>query len=265
MPPELNQGSWNVWKIAKLVGILLAVFLFILSIKAIKETRYVGRDITGQSTISVSGHGEEIAIPDIATFTFSVIQNAKTLNEARTEATDIANKSIDALGKNDVAKNDIKTLSYNVNPKYEYMPQVCTVSSCRPSKEVLIGYEVNQTIEVKVRDISKVGALLDVVTGLGVTNVSGLQFSVDKKDDLQNKARTEAIKKARTQAEALADSLDVNIVRITGFQESNGGGYPTPMYYMKDIGGRAETASAPQIPVGEQKITSDVTIVYEIR
>ncbi len=263
---ELNQGSWSVLKIMKIVGALLAIFLFIISIKAIKEVRYVGREVSPQSTISVSGHGEQVAIPDIATFTFTVIEEGKTLDEARTKATDITNKTIDALGKNDIAKTDIKTLSYNVNPKYEYTPQFCSGTSCRPSKEVLIGYEVSQTVEVKVRDTSKVGTLFTVVTGLGVTNVSGLTFSVDKKDDLQNAARVEAIKKARAQAEVLARSLGVDIVRVVGFGENNGG-YPTPMYYAKDamVANQASAPMSPQVPVGEQKITSDVNIVYEIR
>jgi uncharacterized protein YggE len=255
-----------VKKTAIAVGVLLSIFLLVLSIKEIKGLKYVGKDLPMQTTIAITGHGEEVAIPDIATFTFSVIEEAKTLDAARTAATAKINKTIDILKQNGIAENDMKTLSYNVYPKYEYIPVNCNQFRCERTQQTLLGYELNQTLEIKVRDITKVGTVFDAVGKAGVTNVSGLQFSVDDREAVQDVARAEAIADARTRADEIAKSLGVKIVRIVGYNDNTG--YPTPYYYAKEmdmVSGSAVVNAAPQVPTGEQKITSDVTVIYEIR
>lgn len=262
-----NSKFWEgaIWKVASVVGALLALFLLVLTIKEIKSIGYVGRDVPMQSTITVNGHAEEMAIPDIATFSFSVVEQAKTLAAARELATTKINKVLEILKQNNIAENDMKTLSYNVYPKYDYEPTVCNASYCRGSKQVLLGYEINQTIQVKVRDVSKVGEVFNMVVTAGISNVDNLQFSVDKKEEVQDKARVAAIADARVRAEKLAQSLGVKLIRIVSYSDSNGG--YVPMYYAKTANMDAGTSlqAAPQVPTGEQKISSDVSVTYEIR
>lgn len=261
----------KVWKVGVWVGVLLAIFLAIISIKGIREIGYVGKDVPIMNAISVTGKGEEVIIPDIATFSFSITEEAKTVGEAQTKATNKTNATLKALEDNKIEKKDIKTISYNINPKYEYVQTLCTANSvCRSGKQVLVGYEVSQTIEVKVRDIDKAGALFETVGSLGVQNVNSLTFSIDDIETVKAKARTTAIDDAKAKAKVLSKQLGVRLVKITSFYDSSDN-QPYYGYAEKGMGGdmmvRSAVApqAAPPIPTGEQKITSMVTITYEIR
>ena len=118
-----------------------------------------------------------------------------------------------------------------------------------------------------MRDTKKAGDLLAGVGSRGATNVSGLNFTIGDQDALNAEARGKAIDNAKAKADALAKQLGVSIVRVVGFSE-NGGGYP--IYYAKSAGATMGMDSAamppsPQIATGQNKITSNVTITYEIR
>ncbi|MEK7567883.1 MAG: SIMPL domain-containing protein [Patescibacteria group bacterium] len=278
MQEFLNSSGGT--KLTKTLVWLVAVGVIFMAAKTINEFRkgaYIGRDVASQNTITVTGEGEVLAKPDIATFTFSVTEEGKTVSEAQKKATDKTNKTMDFLKKRDVDdKKDTKTLSYNINPKYEYyyQPQImapCSVDYCppRPVKEPkIIGYEVSQTIEVKVRKLEDAGNLLTGVGEIGVQNVGGLQFKIEDEDKVKREAQEKAIDVAKEKAEKLADQLGVSLVRITNFSE--GGNYP--IYYNKmmtvsaDSYGRGGAAEpAPSVPSGENQILSNVTITYEIR
>lgn len=247
---------------------MLALFLLISSLKALKEFRYVGSGVTASNTISVSGMGEVFAVPDMATFSVTVREEAKDVSTAQDAATKKSNAIFDYLKGAGVEEKDIKTTNYSVNPKYEYSQGVCTQYSCPPSKQALVGFEVYQTFEVKVKDPKKAGELLSGVGSKGASEVSGLSFTIEDEDQLKSDAREEAIEDAEAKAEELADQLGVKIVRVVGFNE-NEGGYP--IYYAKSMamadgrGGASEAAPAPALPTGENKITSNVNITYEIR
>lgn len=259
----------QVWKVGALVGMILALFLLVVTIKEVKSLAYVGSDNGMYNSISVNGKGEEVVIPDIATFSFSVSEKAKTVAEAQALATKKINDTLKAVRDNGIADKDIKTISYNINPNYEYTQGVCTQWSCPPGRSVLIGYEVGQSVEVKVRDIEKSGALLATIGEMEVQNVSGLSFSVDDIDTVKAKARATAIANAKQKAEQIAKDLGVRIVRITSYYDSSD--YPSPVYGMggdmmsAKVGNMSEQAVAPEVPIGETKIISNVTVTYEIK
>jgi len=249
---------------------LLTIFLVIISIKEIKSIGYVGVNLNSTNMVTVQGSGEAVAIPDIATFSFSVTETAKTVADAQAAATTKTNAALKAIKDAGVEDRDVSTESYNINPHYEYDSCATysyvssTVPPCR-SKSVLTGYDVSQSIRVKVRKIEDAGALFTSIGGLGVQNVSGLTFSVDEPDKYQAEARAEAIAKAQTKAKELAKQLDVSLVRIVSFND-NDNYYPRPIYGLGgDMAMEAKVSSAPSIPAGEQKITANVTITYEIR
>jgi uncharacterized protein YggE len=130
----------------------------------------------------------------------------------------------------------------------------------------LTGYDVSQTVEIKVRDISKAGSLFEKAGSLGVTNINGLSFSFDDPEILKAEARSDAISDAQAKAKKLARELGVSIVRVNSFYDNSN--VPVPMYGMGEMMS-AKTSSvvarAPDISAGEAKITSNVTITYEIR
>ena len=194
------------------------------------------------------------------------------MKEAQEAVALIEKSSLDFLKNNDVAEKDIKTANASFNPKYEYrydtkalMP--CSEFGCPPrsGKNVISGYEAYESITIKVRNTDDVGKIMQGLGSLGVTDLNGPNFAIDDEDGLKAEARKKAIDEAREKAKVLAKDLGVKLGRIANFSESNYGG---PIYYGKAMMVSADSgvASAPaEIPKGENTITSDVTITYEIR
>lgn len=214
------------------------------------------------NTISVSGKGEVIVKPDIATISFGVTTENLEVAKAQAESTTRMNNILSFLKVNGVDEKDIKTTNYSIYPRYDY-----TQNKVYPynGKQTLGAYVVSQNVEVKIRDIAKAGTLLAGVGEYGVTDVSGLTFGVDKIDEVSDEARDLAIKDARAEAEVLAKSLGVKLVRIVSFSENN---YPMP-YYAKEMSVMSPAmggdVGAPNLQPGENKVISNVIVTYEIR
>lgn len=247
------------------LGVVLIAFLAVHTLMPLKWKGHMGAGLL-DSTITVSGNGEVIAIPDIATVSFSVVENAKTVAEAQIMSTKKMETVLASLKNLGIEDTDIKTTDYTAYPRYEYYSQSCTQFSCPPGKQTLTGYEVRQTIMVKIRKIDDAGKVLGEVGEAGVSDISGINFMVDNEDEKIREARQMAIEDARSQAKELAKDLGVRLGDIVSFNES-GVGYPMPVYYAKDMamgmGGSGE--SSPQLPTGENKIVSNVTITYKIK
>ena len=265
MPPEIIVKA-----LAAALG-LLALFLLVQTVKAFKEYRYVGSGVTATNTITVSGAGEVFAVPDRATFSVTIREEGTEVADAQDKATEKANVIISYLKSSGVEEKDIKTINYNVNPKYEWEQRACVPGTyCEPGRQTLVGFEVWQTIQVKVQDPSDAGDLLSGVGSRGASEVSGLSFTIEDEDALKSEAREMAIKEAEEKAEMLAKQLGVSLVRVVGFYEDSYG-YPEPYYgkggVMMDaaMSVRAESAPSPELPTGENKITSNVNVTYEIR
>ena len=246
--------------------ILLCAFLAVLTLEGLKNFNYIGKEIYPQATITASGDGESYAIPDIATFSFSVVENASTVKDAQAKVDAKINDALTSVKAAGIDEKDIQTTDYSVYPKYEWNQIVCVRAPCPPGKNVLTGYEVSETITVKVRDTSKAGDLVTKVGSVGASNISGLQFSVDDKDKYVAEARAEAIAKAKENAKQMAKDLGVNLGKILSFNEA--GNYPIP-YAMgmggSDVKAMSTVAPAAELPQGQTKITSNVSITFEIK
>ncbi|MBI1975410.1 MAG: SIMPL domain-containing protein [Candidatus Vogelbacteria bacterium] len=268
---ELFSHRWTPRLFAALVG-ACAFFVATLFLSELKSLRYVGDDVYPQRTITVSGTGEIAAIPDIAEFTYSVIEEANSLELAQATASEKSNAAIKFLKLSGVSEKDIKTIGYDINPRYEFHSRqdACVVSLCPPEdrERVLVGYEINQMVRVKVRDIAVAGELLAGVGTLGVSGISGVTFSVDKDEALKSSAREEAIQMARGEGKRIARALGTRIGRIVSFSEY--GGAPIyPLYReAKSFDGSPGDPLAgppPVVSAGENIYSSQVTIVYELR
>jgi uncharacterized protein len=255
---ELFETGVLKWAI-----IALVVFLGLQSLSVLQEMRYAGAGIQPSNVITVSGYGEVSSVPNIATFNFSVVSLKPTVASAQEDASKKSNAIASYLKEKGVAERDIQTSNYSIYPQYEWQRIVCVTYPCSDGKQVLKGYEVRQSTTVKVRDTSKAGDLLAGIGSLGATEVSGLNFTFDDPQAVEDEARGKAIADAKQKAKKLASQLGVRIVRVVSFNE-NGGGYPYPLAY--GMGGDAQVkVSAPEISVGENKVTSNVSVTYEIR
>lgn len=267
----MNELFQNKRFVRSLIILLLSgsVYMIGLFLNGLKEYSFIGLTPSMPATINVSGEGEVSVKPDIAELSFSVTKEAKTVSGAQTASAEKINEIMAYLKEAGIEEKDIKTENYGLYPKYEYQQRVmqafCPNGYCPPEgKQVLTGYEVSQTISVKIRKIDDAGKILVSVGDKGATNISGVSFSVDKKDAIEADAREKAIQDAEEKAKVLAKSLGVKITRIVSFSESGN----SPMYYR---GGMMEASMlksadiAPSIPTGENKFTSNVNIVYEIQ
>ena len=249
-----------------ILTIIMGVFLITLTVytavaiqNKIKEGKYIGQEIEAKNTITVSDKGEIYVKPDLALTTFSVINEAKTVTEAINKNTEKMNAVIEFVKNQGIEDKDLKTTTFNIYPRYEWYEEI-RIPPYPQGKRVLVGYEVRQSLEVKIRDMEKIGDIIQGATDAGANQVGELQFTVDDLDEFKKQAREQAIEKAKTKAEELVSQLGVKLVRITNFSESG----VVPRYYEleKAVGMGAE--EAPQIQTGENKIEVTVTITYEI-
>lgn len=250
--------------------IALTAMLAILSLFLLAETMNIAQNFNRPSvpatdTITVQGEGQATLAPDVARVSFSVENTSATVAGAQTSTTKQANAAIDFVKKQGVADKDVKTLSYNISPQYSY-PNPCTGGMMCPTysgSPKITGYQVSETIQVTMRDLTKVGAMLGGLGKLEVQNVNGPAFALDDSTAGYSAARADAINKAKTQADILAKQLGVKLGKIVNFSESSGN-YPYQMMYGLG-GGVSEKSAVPDIPVGENTYNASVSITYEIR
>lgn len=261
----------NKDKVSKAIFIFVIIISLFFAVKVINEWKsgsYIGREGGMQSTINVEGKGEVFAAPDIATFSFTVSEKAKTVKEAQETVTKKMNGILESLKKSEIDEKDITTGGYNIYPEYEYQTLNCFAYPCPQGKSTIVGYNVSHNITLKIRDLDKIGSILTDLGGLGASDVSGVSFSIDKQDELKTQARDMAIENAKTKAEELASALGVKLVRVVNYSEY-GNGVVYGQYAMKSeaygLGGGVVAAPSPEIPTGESKIVSTVNITYEIR
>ncbi|MEX2014031.1 MAG: SIMPL domain-containing protein [Parcubacteria group bacterium] len=261
----MNTNTEEVRKILKwvwIVLVVLAIFLAAQALGAIKDLRSVN---PMYNSISVSGEGEAVSVPDVATFSFTVSADARVASGAQSRVTEKMNVILASLKNLGIEEKDINTTDYSLWPKYTY-EVAPAIYPPFPGKQVQDGYTASHHVSIKVRDTEMVGEALAVAGENGATGLSSISFTVDDPDKIIEEARAEAIADAREKARELARELGVRLVRIVSFYENNAGG-PMP-YYAEGLGmdmTRSSTAPAPTIPIGENKVKVNVTVEYEIR
>ena len=277
----LDENKKKIYRAGIILVFILSAYFAVKIFSEIKKDSMLGES-TQPATISFSGHGEVMATPDIANVYFTITKDASTVKDAQAGVATIEQKALDVLKAKGVDSKDIKTADASFNPKYEYKQAVCpiappvplngTTSSaisptyCPGSKQVLVGYTANESITVKVRNTDTVGDIMQALGTTGVSNLSGPDFSIDNPDTLQAQARKIAIDDAKAKAKILAKDLGVSLGKISSFSDSSGG-YPV-MYNTKSDAmtlGAVPSAAPAVIPKGQNTISSDITITYEIK
>ena len=202
-------------------------------------------------TLSVSGYGEVFIAPDIAYINIGVQTRSETVKDALSINNAQAKAIADALMKLGVEAKDIQTSSFNVYPLQEY----------GPAGEVLRNlYVVDNIVYVTVRDLQKLGDILDQVVQSGANTINSISFDIQDKVAAQAKARELAIADARKQAEEIAAAAGIKLGDITNI--SVYGNY-TPMPTYEGKGGNF-AASVP-VSAGQLMMTMTASITYEIK
>ncbi len=232
------------------------IYLAILSMNAWKANDYIGVSEEQRHSITVTGEGEVIGVPDIAKIQLGCSVEKKTVAAAQEDNTEKINNIVEKLKNDfDIDEKDIKTSNYSIYPQYNWLE----------GRQTLRGYQVSQNIDIKIRDLDEVGEILQVSGDLGLNQVGSLSFEIDEPEDLKQEAREKAIKKAKEKAESMADIVGVNLGRIINFSEYTD--TPTAIYESayKSIGmGGGFDEATPSIEAGSTEIKITVTIEYEI-
>lgn len=251
----------NSLKIAGVIALLAA------SWSVVKFVNSYDNSITPSShrSFAVRGEGRATGVPDVAEFTFTVLteKNSADLSVIQKENTDKSNKVIKFVKDGGVVSDDIKSINYNISPRYQYSNCRETVV-CPPPQ--IVGYSITNSVQVKVRDFEKISGLLGGVVSSGANEVSGLSFKIDDPTGLRIKAREEAIVKARQQAESMAKASGVKIGRILLMNDESVS-VPQPIYFdsRKVMAlSASEAQSTPQVEAGSQEVQAAVTVSYEI-
>ncbi|MDP3785304.1 MAG: SIMPL domain-containing protein [bacterium] len=234
-----------------LVAVLLSVFLAAKSWETIND---ISKLDFQSPAISVTGEGKVFAKPDLGVITLAINSEAKGVEEAQAGATQASNRIFEALKSKGVEEKDIKTTNYSTSPQYDYPD----------GKRRLLGYQVSQSFEVKIRELAQTGAIIQAASGAGANQVGGLSFTTEDPTKLQSEVRDKAIEDAKTKAGELAKKLGIKLGKIIGFNEF-GGVSPLPYYGVAERGGLGGDFVPPQVPVGENEIRVNVNITYQIK
>lgn len=210
-----------------------------------------------QEGIWVNGEGKVTAVPDTAVLTLGIEDQEATVAEARDKAAAAMNNVMDALKAAGIDDEDIQTQYFNI--------QQVTRWDNDKQEQIVIGYQVTNTVIVKVRAIDKVSNVIDTVTVAGgdLTRINSLAFTIDDPTSYQDQARIKAVENAAAKAKQLADTAGVKLGKPSYITESSY--IPGPIY--RDVataqGVPAPTPTTPVSP-GEMDITVNVQIGYAI-
>ncbi len=205
-------------------------------------------------SLTVSGTGLVSLKPDIAYINIGVHTEMPSASEAVAQNNADTQKVIDALSGIGVATDDIRTSNFSIWQNNQPSPDGLTSTST---------YFVDNTVYVTVRDLEKLGDLLDAAVTAGANNVNSIQFDVVDKTQALTDARAAAVKAAKAQAEELASVTGVTLgsIQTIAYFDST----PGPMFEGKGGGGGDLAASAVPINPGSFQITATVTLTYEIK
>jgi len=206
------------------------------------------------NSISVSGTGEAYGTPDVAYIQLGVDTAGADLGQAVSQNNSAMERVKQALLDAGIAEEDLQTTNFNVWIEDKTDPQTGQLTGERV-------YHVQNTLNVTVRDISKIGDVIDAALNAGANTVYGLTFGISDTTALESEARRKAVEDARTRAQELADALGVRLGDPIIVSESTGGGV-VPMYAVEAAVGRG--GGAPPISQGQMAVTVSVSVVYSI-
>lgn len=212
-------------------------------------------DAPDARTVSTSGQARILTVPDMATIRMGVQARRPSVAEARDEVSAVVERFLQLAREMGIPENRLATASSQVNPDYQWNPQ--------SRERKLLGYVVTRHITVDLRDLDKLGALMERALAVGVNEVSPPSFSSSRRDEIEREALAAAADDAKLRAAVLAESLDAGLGPVRNIQ-SHGRvePMPTPRFEMMaaDAGSGGEQTYRP----GEIVITASVSATFDL-
>ena len=207
-------------------------------------------DSAAARTINVNGSAQVTLKPDIAYISFGTLTYETTAVAARDANNALMAKVMDALKAQGIdTDKDVQTTNYSINPRYS-----------QDGKQI-IGYEVSNNIQVKVRNLDKLGTILEAATAAGANIANGLYFDVEDREAAYNQALVKAIDNAKLRAGTLAKSAGGTLGAVVSASESGGYYPPGPVYYR----GAMDSAGSVPVSTGSMQVSASVNITFELK
>ncbi len=208
--------------------------------------------VTAESGLTVHGHSEMKVRPDVAYVDVGVVTQSQDSTQAVRDNATRSTALLAALKGAGLADRDLQSQSYSVQPQYDY----------QSSPARLTGYQVTNSVRATVRDLTKVGPVIDAATGAGGNQVNGVTFDLADRTQAEGRALAMAVVEARAKAAVMAQAAGVPLGRLVDLSE---GDAPTFQPLVLEAQGVTRMAArAPSTPIQSQdiSITADVTAVY---
>ena len=239
---------------AAMLGLALATGTFAMPPTAHAQNAQAGSPASTDGTLlSVVADAQVSRAPDIATLSAGVVVQAADANAAMRANAAQMNKVMAAIKAAGIADRDVQTSGVSLYPQYRYVEN---------QPPAITGYQASNTVNVKVRDMSRLAATLDALAASGANQINGPTFEIDQPEDAYDEARVAALAKAQARAKTYADALGLRVRKIVSIQE--GGAQqpgPVPMRMKSAMSGAADdTPIAP----GENTLSATVSVVFEL-
>lgn len=211
-----------------------------------------------EAVITVSGEGDASTAPDLATLNFSVVRLDKTARVAVSETTQAMTAIINAMKKHGIESRDLQTSGFSIDPQYDYLQNAD--GSQKPPQ--LRGYQVTNALTVRVRDLAKLGEIMDESVTLGVNQGGSVSFGNADPKPIMAEARKAAMTDALAKAKALTEAAGVKLGRIISISEGSFAPRPMPVMAMA-AKSMADSAPVP-VEAGENAYHASVNVTIAI-
>lgn len=238
---------------AALCGAAILAFSSLAPVQAANERPH--------RVLSLTGTGEVKARPDTASINSGVVSNAKTAQQALAANSAAMNKMFKELKAAGIADRDLQTSNFNIAPQYKPYDSKNPI----PQHQRIIGYQVSNGVTVRVRDLAKLGGLIDQMTTAGANRMNGISFYVDKTDNLMEEARRKAMADVRRKADLYADGLGVKLKRVLTINENVSRPRPQPRRMMSMMSSaKSDAREAAPVAAGEQSLSIRLSVTWEL-
>ena len=244
----------SLFRAAGLAALILAGSAAAASAQTSPATPVVADTMFRATTLNLSAYGESEVAPDKATISLGVTTDAPTAEAAIRENASKMSRVIASLKKAGLTDREIQTSNLSLNPQYVYQENL-------PPR--LTGYQASNQVIITVRELNRLGQVVDATVNAGATNVGGISFGVEDSTESENRARLEAVDNLRAKADLYAKAMGYRVARLVTLNE--GSSYappPPPMPVMM----RSEAANfdSPPVSPGEVKVRVDISATYEL-
>jgi len=213
-------------------------------------------------SMQITGHGEVSAAPDTAYVTSGVTSQGTTAREALDANTKDMTALITTLKDAGIDSKDIQTSGFAVNPNYVYSDQKDASGYQLPPK--ITGYTVTNGVTVHVRDLARLGGVLDQAVTVGANTISGITFAVEDPSKLYDEARKDAFADAKSKADLYASAAGTTLGAISLISEQQNMAQPPQPYAFKAMARAADAAAPVPVEAGQLTFSIDVNVNWDL-